>query len=190
MKQKTHHPLEPRSRSERVLLTKAVLLALLLAILDQTVKALVVKFVPFHGRIPVIPGFFDITHITNPGAAWGVFAGRGFFLLTISLFVLAALVVFFRPLCEDWRERYYALALIVSGILGNSFDRIFRAPLDTLCGGEVVDFLSFHIGRFEWPNFNVADSCICIGVGLFILSSFLRPGKDGKKSADEPQKTA
>lgn len=190
MKQKRVYLLEAYSSAERVLWVKAATLSILLAFLDQMIKCLIVKHVPFHGRITVIDGFFDITHITNPGAAWGLFANRGAFLLVISLLVLVVLIIFFRPLCDGWRERCYALSLIASGILGNSFDRIFRGTPDGFCNGEVVDFLAFHISRFEWPNFNLADACICIGVGIFILSSFIRPEKRGQKDADEPQKTA
>jgi signal peptidase II len=60
----------------------------------------------------------------------------------------------------------------MSGILGNSIDRVFR--------GAVVDFLQFYIGKYVWPSFNVADSCICVGVFIYILSSLFRP--DRKKN--------
>ena len=86
---------------------------------------------------------------------------------------------FLRQICEGWTERYYALLLVLSGIIGNSFDRVFR--------GEVVDFLRFHIrNRYEWPSFNLADCAICVGVMLFIISMFFRPEKKRKPAADEP----
>ena len=117
----------------------------------------------------ILLDFFNLTYITNTGAAWGILAGHGWLLLLISCAVLIAVICFIRTLTDGWPERIYAIGLIVSGILGNSIDRIFR--------GEVVDFLQFLFGRYQYPSFNVADSCICVGVFLFILSTILRPEK-------------
>ena len=81
------------------------------------------------------------------------------------------LITFFlKQICEGWTERYYALLLVMSGIIGNSVDRIFR--------GAVVDFLRFHWqDKVEWPSFNIADSAICVGVFIFIISMLIRPEK-------------
>lgn len=183
--------IEKDSQSEKVLFVKALILCLLLAVLDQVTKELVIYFIPKFSLVTVIPGFFDLTYITNPGAAWGMFANKGIMLLSISFVVMAAMLVFHRFLTEGWSERYYAIAMIISGILGNSYDRIFRSSYGKLCDGEVVDFLSFHIGDIPWavwPSFNIADSAICIGVGIFIFSNFIRPEKD--KSENDSEKTA
>ena len=123
----------------------------------------------FGERIPVIPDFFNLTYITNTGAAWGILAGHGWLLLLISFAVLIAVIYFIHTLTEGWPERIYAIALISSGIVGNSIDRIFRR--------EVVDFLQFLFGKYQYPSFNIADSCICVGVFLFIFSTILRPEK-------------
>jgi len=183
--------IEERSAGERILFVRVSVLCLVLAVIDQITKNIIVDRVPLGHRIPVIPGFFDITYVTNPGAAWGMLSNRGILLLSISMAVLLLMIVFFRKLCDGWRERYYALFLVISGVIGNSFDRLFRCSTYGICDGQVVDFLSFHIGNIPWavwPSFNVADSCICIGVGIFILSSFIRPDKehrdnDAKKAA-------
>ena len=150
----------------------AVLTGIVFLILDQLTKYWVVKEIPFASRQAVIPGFFNLTYVTNTGAAWGILAGRYWLLLTVSAVVFIAAVWFLRYLTEGWKERYYAVMLILSGILGNCIDRVFR--------GAVVDFLQFYIGKFAWPSFNVADSCICIGVFIYILSTLFRP--DRKKS--------
>ena len=76
---------------------------------------------------------------------------------------------FIHTLTDGWPERIYAIALIVSGIVGNSIDRIFRR--------EVVDFLQFLFGKYQYPACNIADSCICVGVFIFILSTILRPDR-------------
>lgn len=114
-------------------------------------------------------GFFNLTYITNTGAAWGILAGHGWLLLLISFAVLIAVIYFIHTLTDGWPERIYAIALIVSGIVGNSIDRIFRR--------EVVDFLQFLFGKYQYPSFNIADSCICVGVFIFILSTILRPDR-------------
>ena len=147
-----------------------------MAAVDQFTKHLIVKQVVFGSRHVVIPHFFNITHITNTGAAWGVFSGKGWLLLGISMAVLAGIIIFLGKLAEGWPERYYGLLLIGSGIIGNSIDRVFRS--------EVVDFLQLYVGRYYWPSFNVADSCITVGVFLFILSSIFRP-ETGKGSASD-----
>ncbi len=180
-----HIRLENGSPKEHRLIARAVMVCLCLAVLDQITKDMVVEGIRKFDRIQVIPGFFDLTHVTNPGAAWGMLSHKGILLLSFSMTVLLLMVIFFRKLCDGWTERYYALALVVSGILGNSYDRIFRSSYGNLCDGEVVDFLSFHIGDIPWavwPSFNVADSCICVGMAILVISSFIRPEKKKTES--------
>lgn len=184
---------EKDSPREKMLFVKALILCLLLAVLDQVTKELVIYFIPKFSLVTIIPGFFDLTYITNPGAAWGMFANKGLMLISISFFVMIGMLLFYRFLTEGWSERYYAIAMIISGILGNSYDRIFRSSYGKLCDGQVVDFLSFHIGDISWavwPSFNVADSAICVGVGIFILSNFLRPEKTKNSAKNESEKAA
>ena len=147
----------------------ALLTGLIFLILDQLTKYWVVREIPFASRRVVIPGFFNLTYVTNTGAAWGILAGRYWLLLAISGAVFFAALWFLRHLTDGWKERYYAVLLILSGILGNCIDRVFR--------GAVVDFLQFYIGKYVWPSFNVADSCICIGVFIYIISSLIRPDR-------------
>lgn len=182
---------EKDSQQEKVLFVKALVLCLLLAVFDQITKELVIHFIPKFSQVTVIPGFFDLTYITNPGAGFGIFANKGLMLLSISFIMAAAMITFYSYITDGWSERYYAIALIISGIIGNSYDRIFRSSYGKLCDGEVVDFLSFHIGDISWavwPSFNVADIAICLGVGTFILSCFLRPEKN--KGENESKKSA
>lgn len=168
------------SRQEKKILLFSISLCVIMALLDQISKFLVVKYIPMREHIQIIPGCFDLTYVTNDGAAWNMLSGKFLLLNGISFVVFILLLVFFRRLAEGWKERYFALFLIASGIIGNSFDRLFR-------GGEVVDFLHCYIGKYAWPTFNVADSCICIGVFLFILSNFIRPEeKKEEKSISLP----
>lgn len=162
--------ISPHTPEERRLLHRILVLAGALLLLDQATKV-VIAHAFSAGRPPlvVIPGFFNLVYVTNKGAAWGLFsdlaAGR-WLLLAISVAVTGLVIWQFRALTEGRRERFYALAMVLSGILGNGVDRLRR--------GEVVDFLDFNLGFYQWPAFNVADSAICVGVAIFIISSLLR----------------
>lgn len=184
-----HKKIEINSADEQKTIARAIMLCLIVAVFDQITKDLVIDTIPKFTRKTVIPGFFDLTYVTNPGAGFSIMEGKGILLLTISMTLVIAMIIFFRFLCDGWRERYYACLLVIAGALGNSYDRIFRSSYGKFCDGEVVDFLSFHLGDIEWavwPSFNVADISICVGVGLYILSSFIRPENkkdDAKKNA-------
>ena len=142
-------------------------------ILDQVTKELVVRLMTLGDRKVIIAGFFNLTSVRNNGAAWNMFAGKQWFLLLVSFAVMAGIIFFFKKLTCNYRERVFAILLLCSGIVGNCVDRLFR--------NEVVDFLEFHLGRFYWPSFNVADSCICVGVFLFVISSLIRPDPEEEK---------
>ncbi len=172
----------PGSDRERRVLIGAVVLFFLVLALDQATKIWVDHSFELYESIPVIPGCFSLTYVTNPGAAWGILAGKGWFLLSVAVVVSLGALLFLRRLTEGWSERYFALLLILSGVFGNSIDRIWR--------GEVVDFLDCYYGSWHWPTFNVADIAICVGVGIFILSSIVRPtpnhgSKDNIASEDQ-----
>ena len=145
---------------------KLVVTAGLIIILDQIAKALILKGMPLYDSVPVIPGFFNITHVHNPGGAFGVFAG-GSILLRKVLFLfissLAAILVLYLYIKTPKDYPFLALgfALIFGGAVGNLIDRIRF--------GTVVDFLDFHVSGLHWPAFNVADSAITVGVSIFII---------------------
>jgi len=123
-----------------------------------------------EGVIPVIPHFFSITHVENTGAAFSFFADwparvRGPLLVGFS--VLATLLICYL-LCNSLRHLTWtglALALVLGGAAGNLYDRIRY--------GRVTDFLHFYIGRYSWPDFNVADTAIVSGAALLALSLLL-----------------
>lgn len=170
--------IQPGSKREKTLLARCAAVSCLILILDQVTKTLIIEKVDQHQPIIVIPGVFNIVKWGNKGAAWGMFSGHTWPLLAISLFFLIGMIVFLRSLTEYHLERYYALALVAGGILGNSVDRIWR-------GGTVVDFLDFYIAGYpHWPAFNVADSAICVGVGIYIISS-MRHGDNDKDKKNE-----
>jgi signal peptidase II len=147
-------------------------LAVLVFVLDQVTKAAINATLPFNtyfepGRVTVIPSFFHLVHVGNTGAAWGLFAGKSLWLAALAIVTLAAIYHFRRQLELVRTVVQVSFGLLCGGILGNLVDRIIR--------GHVVDFLAFSFGSFEWPAFNVADSAICVGVGLYLLQSFREP---------------
>ena len=168
--------LNDNSRRERFFMAASAALALLFLILDQGTKLWVERTFALHESRPLIPGWLSLTSVRNYGAAWSMLSGHGWILLIIALAALTAILFFFRTLTENWPERYVAAFMVVSGIIGNSIDRLWR--------GAVVDFIDVHYyDTWRYPVFNIADIAICTGVGIFILSSILRPEKR-KKDAD------
>ena len=166
------------SLRERRVILAAALTAAALVILDQLTKTLVLHRIEPGERISVIPGFFDLTHITNKGAAWGMFHDLPWLPFSISVAAFILLILFLRKLSAGWPERYFALLMVASGIAGNCTDRLWH--------GAVIDFLSFHWRDLAaWPSFNVADSAICCGVTLFVISSFFRPEDKSKAKQDD-----
>ena len=138
---------------------------------DQLTKAWILdNFVLYESRT-IIPGFFNLTSIRNTGAAFGLLAGsdgawRPWFFGGIAVAALVAISFLFNHYSQKGRIFVYSLACIAGGAVGNLIDRIRF--------GSVVDFLDFYIGRYHWPAFNVADSAIVVGVGLFLLGSFIQ----------------
>lgn len=142
----------------------------LLFVADQASKWVVVHRIGFQEGVSVIPGFLSLTHVYNTGAAFSMMHDSNRFFTILSLVVFVALVFLrkhFSGLLMQW-----GWVLILSGILGNVTDRLIR--------GHVVDFLDFQFGSYHWPAFNVADSCICVAAGLFLLSGFVTPDKPAK----------
>jgi signal peptidase II len=154
------------------------LIALAIVFLDQATKLVIIQTIQYGQAIAIIPDFFDIVFVLNPGAAFG-------FLGTLSaevrnpLFILVSVVAV--VVIVFYRARYlgsnrlvsFALALVLGGAAGNLIDRLRY--------GMVVDFLDVHVGQYHWPAFNVADSTISIGVGLMILDIFLDWRREKRK---------
>jgi len=150
-----------------------LLLMPLIIIVDQASKWLVTKSLPLEGTRDVIDGFFRLWHVRNSGAVWGFFSGHdgGWVPKLITALAIAALLVvmfFFLRAGRQERLEILAYAFILGGALGNIIDRLRL--------GYVVDFLDVYVRAWHWPTFNVADSCITIGV-LLLAFSLLRGNK-------------
>ena len=172
-----HNKLQARSKAEYHWLVYSLVVAFFILILDQITKLMVEQRMVLGESIPVIKGFFSLTYVTNKGAAWGMFHGYGVVLFCVGMLVIVATTYFLRKLCEGYRERYVAILAVLSGVVGNSIDRIWR--------GAVVDFLDCYINSYHWPAFNIADCAICVGIGVYMLSVILRP--EAKKDAEKSE---
>jgi signal peptidase II len=141
------------------------LIAATVVILDRATKWLVAHRIALHDSIPVIPGFFSLTHVQNRGAAFGIFddSPTQWKITMLILFSVVALVVVATLL---WKNGHalsatgMGLALVMGGAIGNLWDRLFT--------GQVVDFLLFYVGSYHWPAFNVADTAIVSGAILLV----------------------
>jgi len=149
---------------------RIMVLAALVLVIDQVTKRIVLHILPAIGdEQAVIPGFLRLVHWGNTGAAWSLFRGYNGLLALVSI---AALVVLFytrRHFSVHTLGGQISLGLIFGGILGNLVDRLRI--------GHVVDFLYFYVirrdgGETGFPAFNVADSAICLGVGLLVILSW------------------
>ncbi|MGI6100583.1 MAG: signal peptidase II [Kiritimatiellia bacterium] len=140
-----------------------------ITLLDQLTKLWIRSSFAYGEQRVVIPGFFNLHHIHNTGAAWGMLAGWRIPLIAFSLIMLLLLIWRRRELFYGYRFGWVALGLLAGGIIGNLIDRVFL--------GYVVDFLDFHHGHWHFPAFNVADSAICIGIGLYLIGQF-RAGRE------------
>jgi signal peptidase II len=136
-------------------------------VLDQWTKQLIVDRFQLGESISVISQFFSITYVRNSGAAFGFMAAvdpslRIPFFLVVPTIALAVIGYLFKKLPEHDVKTALALSLVMGGAVGNLIDRVRY--------GYVVDFLDFHWNyQAHFPAFNVADSAICIGVGLLML---------------------
>jgi signal peptidase II len=162
---------------------RMALIALLVFALDQASKLLVLRFLgPTQERL-VIDGFFKFVHWGNTGAAWSLFRDRNGWLAAISILALVCLFFCRRHFHVHALLGQLSLGLIFGGIGGNLFDRLDPSRQ------QVIDFLRFYLYRrngdeIGFPAFNLADSAICVGVGLLILLSWQQESAAPPKAED------
>jgi signal peptidase II len=146
-------------------------------LLDQWTKSLIIQKLLLYQKIEVIQGFFNIIHVRNTGGAFGIFGGEkgGFgsiLFVVVSLMAIGVIIFLFIRIKEEEKTLALSFSLILSGAIGNLIDRLrYR---------EVIDFLDFYLSSTHWPAFNIADSAICIGIGLMALELLKH---DQKRSA-------
>lgn len=143
-------------------ITKGILLYLITGHLPIFGDAWTV--VPFPYLMAQVCDFFNIVFTWNPGTSFSMFRALGESAPIVMIVFISIIIGFIGYYAFTKAASYekFPLAMILGGALGNLIDR--------LRFGAVIDFLDFHIGGLHWPAFNVADACIVIGVGLYILN--------------------
>ncbi len=161
--------MEPRQAERRGYVVLFYATALTSFILDQGAKVAVRATIPEGATVLIVPGFFQLRHISNTGAAFGLFREAGPFLIAVAVI---ACWLFIRAGRKGFQRKRFAVAfgLMLGGALGNLSDRLLR--------GAVTDFFDFLI----WPVFNVADICLSLG-GLLALVWTVR-GANGSDAID------
>jgi len=134
--------------------------------LDLWTKMAVFNWLKPNETFPVIDGFLQLRTAINNGAAFNLFAGKPFFLAIISIIAIVGIIIIFIFSGGMHKLIHIALGLFAAGVCGNLYDRLFE-------DGFVRDFIDVYWGTYHWPTFNVADSLLCIGVGLLIITTFL-----------------
>ena len=146
------------------------LISLAIVIFDQLSKWIAERYLLLHHPVPVMPSF-NWTLMYNEGAAFSFLSDAGgwqrWFLSALSLIVSAIFVVWIYRLKNKQAGLSVALSLILGGAIGNLIDRIAT--------GRVVDFIQWYYADYYWPAFNIADSAICVGAALLLISSFIEP---------------
>jgi signal peptidase II len=147
-------------------------LALAVLALDQATKALVMRYMEPYAQLPLVDGLLSLSHVRNRGAAFGLFSDadlphQSVLLAVLSLAALVGIAGYFIRLPASARLPRLALALVLGGAIGNLIDR--------LRFGWVVDFVHVYWRDHQWPDFNVADSAITVGVALLILDIVRSP---------------
>lgn len=158
-------PTPPRRKAPFLLLALAVLAV------DQGSKWLIESHLPEQSSREVLPGLLYISHVRNTGVAFGMFAnggrdGSSWVLSLVGLVALGLIALLFHRTPAKDRGLLAALALVMGGAVGNLLDRV--------ASGAVTDFIAVYLGSYRWPDFNVADSAISVGLVFILLDSFRR----------------
>jgi signal peptidase II len=149
--------------------------------LDQATKWWVARTLDLHEFRPIVEGFLSLSHVENRGAAFGILSDadlphQSVLFSAISVLALLAIAAYAIRLPKDARLPRVALALVLGGAIGNLIDRVRL--------GHVVDFVHAYWGRHQWPDFNMADSAITVGVALLLLDMLRAPDTTHESKAD------
>ena len=152
-----------------------LLWAFILAVIDQISKLAALKYLKPVGSVSFIDGIMNFTFVENRGAAFGVLTGARWFFIVITIAVTIAAVIYIKKYMPNKKEYgivKLSIILILGGAWGNAFDRFFR--------GYVVDMFDFNIFGYDFPVFNFADICVCIGAFLLVVGIMFFDREDKK----------
>ncbi|MCE2927147.1 MAG: signal peptidase II [Rickettsiales bacterium] len=146
-------------------------IALFILSADQLCKWWMLEIIDIDARPPIeVTSFFNLVMVWNPGVSFGMFARHDMPMVLSAVAIAICLILFMWLKKADTRHLAIAIGLVIGGALGNVIDR-FRF-------GAVADFFDFHLYGYHWPAFNIADSCIFIGVAVLLLDSIVAGKRD------------
>ena len=126
-----------------------------------------------------IPKIIDITYVKNSGAAWGMLSDRTWLLISITTVVMLICIALLLKYGTKNKLLFWAMALVLSGGIGNMIDRIFK-------GGSVVDFLHFTFWP-QFPVFNIADCAVVLGAFLLVIYFIIDLFREQKAKGTKPE---
>ena len=157
-----------------------IIIIVALVTVDQVTKLMAVRLIGPGGSVDVIPNIFRFTYVENRGAAFGMLDSHRWVFMVISTLAIIGLLIYLFKFAGSNKLLHTGLALVIGGGIGNMIDRVAY--------GYVVDFLDFCAFPNVWIwVFNVADACVCIGVGLIALYLIIDIIKDAKKVKENEQ---
>lgn len=146
-----------------------IILVISLLVIDQVSKVLVMQNMDLYQQIPIIDNFFKLFYIRNDGAAFSILSGQTWLFYLIYIPAFYVIYYFFKE--AKTKLGVIATAILLAGTIGNLIDRILYK--------EVIDFLSFSFGSYNFAIFNIADVCVCVGVALLLIDSLRKKEKNG-----------
>ena len=144
-------------------------ISFIVLILDQIIKLMITNTMKLHQEITIIPNFFSLYYVENPGAAFSILGNQTLLLIIISVMCLILIKEYIKKEKDFTKLSIISLGMIIGGTIGNLFDRILYKA--------VIDYLSFNIFEYSFPVFNLADIAITVGAGLLLLSYILENKK-------------
>lgn len=158
----------------------SIVIILLAVLADQASKLLVINFLDREESLEIIPDIFRFTYVENRGAAFGMLDDHRWVFMVVSTVAIIGLLVYLFKFSGNNRLLNIGLALVIGGGIGNMIDRVAY--------GYVVDFLDFCAFPNLWMwVFNVADACVCIGMGVIVLYLIIDIVKDAKKVREKEE---
>lgn len=144
--------------------------SILLVLIDQLFKYLVSSSMTLYESVKVIPNFLSITYVENDGGAFSILPGGRWFFILIGIIVLYFIIRFIMLDSRVTKFDKISYTLVLSGIIGNLFDRIFY--------GKVIDYIDFNLFGYDAPIFNFADICIVVGAFMIVIILLVRGDSD------------
>ena len=144
-------------------------ISFIVLLVDQFIKLIVINNMKLHQEIEIIPNFFSLYYIENPGAAFSILGNQTLLLVLVSVFCLIIIKEYIKRENDLTKLSIVSLGMIVGGTLGNLFDRVLYKV--------VIDYLAFDIFTYSFPVLNLADIAITVGAGLLLLNYILENHK-------------